>query len=341
MKKYDISLNDSFAIKGIALILLLIHHLFYVQKGYYVDFDIAGYGVVQQIGIASKSCVAIFVFLSGYGLAKKYQNIDVSWRSFYVERLTKLMMNYWLIGILFIPIGILFFGRTPDVVYGNHLLAKGLIDFLGMANSFGFYGYNPTWWFMSCIILLYILFPWLNSLCRKQWLLVLVGSVAVVFFPLYIFNPLKFYLTTFVVGIIACQKGLIINILGGLMGSGLGIKWGSVIMMLFVMRFWIPYPLLWDSVIAIALSGCYVQLSSENVIHKLLVFIGKHSMNIFLFHTFIYYYYFHDLIYWSENPLCIFLTLLVICLFVSWLIEELKTVLRFRDLCQNIILKIQ
>lgn len=63
VKKYDISLNDSFAIKGIALILLLIHHLFYVQHGYYADFDIAGYGVVQQIGIASKACVAVFVFL--------------------------------------------------------------------------------------------------------------------------------------------------------------------------------------------------------------------------------------------------------------------------------------
>lgn len=345
VKKYDISLNDSFAIKGIALILLLIHHLFYVQHGYYADFDIAGYGVVQQIGIASKACVAVFVFLSGYGLAKKYQNRDISLWNFYVARFTKLMMNYWLIWLLFVPVGILFWGRTPDVVYGNHVFAKGLIDFFGMANSFGFYGYNPTWWFMSCIILLYVLFPFLNSLCRRQWLMVLLVSIIVTFLPLYVFNPIKFYLIAFVAGIVFLQKDLFAKLSKSLLmirvKATLEVKYLVLTIMIFFARFFVPYPLLWDSVIAIVLSGCYIQLSSENIIHKVLVFVGKHSMNIFLFHTFIYYYYFHDMIYWSGNPFFIFLTLFVVCLVVSWLIEWLKTVVRFQYLCQNIILKIQ
>ncbi len=56
----------------------------------------------------------------------------------------------------------------------------------------------------------------------------------------------------------------------------------------------------------------------------ILSFIGVHSMNIFLFHTFIYYYYWQDLIYWTRNPFLIFLTLLIVSLIISIAIETVK-----------------
>ena len=64
----ELSLNDTMLLKGVALLLLLAHHLFYQGIGYN---DVHLYGshyLVKEIGIISKLCVAIFVFLSGYEL---------------------------------------------------------------------------------------------------------------------------------------------------------------------------------------------------------------------------------------------------------------------------------
>ena len=33
---------------------------------------------------------------------------------------------------------------------------------------FGWYGYNATWWFYSCIIVLYLTFPWLYKTYGKK-----------------------------------------------------------------------------------------------------------------------------------------------------------------------------
>lgn len=89
------------------------------------------------------------------------------------------------------------------ILYGSSWLI-----FLGLAYNFGFYGFNPTWWFMSCILVLYLLFPLLFKLCRRYWLFLLVISVGITWIPLYVFNPIKYYLFTFLIGIICVQKGL-------------------------------------------------------------------------------------------------------------------------------------
>ena len=66
-------------------------------------------------------------------------------------------------------------------------------------------------------------------------------------------------------------------------------------------------------------------------VQRFLVFVGKHSFNIFLFHTFIFRYYFHDQIYAFRNPLLIFCVLLSVCLVISMALEWLKRVIHFRS----------
>lgn len=72
----ELSLYYTTDLKGVAILLLLLaHHLFYQGIGYN---DIHLYGshyLVKEIGMVSKLCVAIFVFLSGYGLTV---NVDKS-----------------------------------------------------------------------------------------------------------------------------------------------------------------------------------------------------------------------------------------------------------------------
>ena len=61
---YSISKDNTLALKGIAIVAMLLHHLFYTHSEYGVS--------VQQIGLIGKVCVALFLFLSGYGLTIQY-----------------------------------------------------------------------------------------------------------------------------------------------------------------------------------------------------------------------------------------------------------------------------
>lgn len=205
----ELNLKESNSLKGIALMLLLIHHLFYVQKGQYDDIIIAGHGVINTLGIVCKVCVAIFVFLSGYGLGTTlsyYPKLDI--KQFYIRRFTKLFLNYWMIWVLFVPIGILLFNRHLDTVYGEGGWFYGILDFFGLINITGRYGYNPTWWFYSCIILLYLIYPLIALTISKYpkmiWLF-LLASLAVVKLPFTYIDPIRYYLFPFVLGIISSK----------------------------------------------------------------------------------------------------------------------------------------
>lgn len=153
-----ITKDQSLQLKGIALTLLLLHHLFGCKVAEYNDY----FNVFHILGNIGKSCVSLFVLLSGYGLAISYKK-KIKLKEYILKRFTKLYLNYWLIWVLFVPTGILFFDRPFD--YGaEHTIFYFFADFFGIINCFGKFGYCDTWWFYSCIILLYLLFPLLRRL---------------------------------------------------------------------------------------------------------------------------------------------------------------------------------
>ena len=174
-EQFSLSLKDTNILKGVGLLLLLAHHLFYVQTGLYDDIHIAGdHYLVQDIGKWCKVCVAIFVFLSGYGLTigtmKTNGITDV--KQFYWHRFTKLLMNYWFIWLCFVPVGLFVFDQSFQNAYQTLVIPKLILDFFGVINCFGWLGYNGTWWFYSCIIVLYLAYPWLYKLMeRNLWML--------------------------------------------------------------------------------------------------------------------------------------------------------------------------
>lgn len=112
--------------KGVALLLLLWHHLFYNSPETYTRFTslYIFHGVPIECWLADfcKVCVAIFLLLSGYGLTKSFSRyytnhlkdgkLPVKKSCRYVfNHLIKLLSNYWLIYIIFVPLGI-FFGHS-------------------------------------------------------------------------------------------------------------------------------------------------------------------------------------------------------------------------------------
>lgn len=216
-KSLKLTTTDSNVLKGIALLFLLIHHLFYIRNGRFDDIEIFnGHYLVNMIGQACKVCVPMFVFLSGYGLTAGAEKMDsFDYKRFYIHRFSKLYLNYWLIWLIFVPIGVLGLGISFDKVYGNHILEKIILDFFGLINLTGGYGYNPTWWFYSCITVLYLLFPFIITWCRRSKTLmhvILWVSVVLLFCPFTPLQPIRFYLLTFILGCYF-RNGLINNLL--------------------------------------------------------------------------------------------------------------------------------
>ena len=89
---------------------MLFHHLFYSEwsRPLYDDIVIHGVGVINQLGIFCKLCVAVFVFLSGYGLMVSTPK-NIKLKDFYWHRFKKLYLNYWVVWLLFVPIGVFIF----------------------------------------------------------------------------------------------------------------------------------------------------------------------------------------------------------------------------------------
>ena len=101
---------------------------------------------------------------------------------------------------------------------------------------------------------------------------------------------------------------------------------------------WVPFALsfVWD-VIIVGVGFCaYVQMRFPQWIGRTLVFCGKHSFNIFLFHTF-FLLYFYQYVYWNRNPFLIFLTMTLTCLVVSVSIEIIKKLFSINKLQEFLI----
>lgn len=205
---FALPLSDTTRVKGVALLLLLWHHLFYIGSAQYTEYVVAGVPLIQQSALAAKVCVALFVLLSGYGLAVQAQRNPLPYIPFLRKRLKKLFVNYWMMWLLFVPIGFLFFGWTLQGIYGNHAWLKLIVNLTGLQRAFGFHGINPTWWFYSLIILLYLAFPLLHRLdgSRVGALGLLAASGMYMVMP---FCPdvasVKLYLPCFVVGIVMAR----------------------------------------------------------------------------------------------------------------------------------------
>ena len=312
-----LTITDTNVLKGIALLLLLCHHCFEPGQPY-DDIFLFGHPVVQNIGEFSKLCVAIFVFLSGYGLTIQAMtkggigNVFV----FYRRRYVKLMINYWLIWLLFVPLGIVAFNRTFPIVYGEHYMFRALWDFLGLYLAvYGQYGYNATWWFYSCIIVLYLFYPIIWRL-RDFWYVMIPFAFVLPsitqFVPFLDNSFFQYNFLSFLCGLSLAY----LNPPQKCVGLGGTLLLALVFLLICIYRFY-TQPYMWDAAIVVLCVTLYCVILIPNVISKMLSFFGRHSFNIFLFHTFILGYYLHDYIYWNSNPLVIYLTLLVTCIFIS------------------------
>lgn len=172
---------------GIAMISVILYHM-YCWPGENRHLSLFRYGYIG---------VDIFLFLSGFGLCFSIEKN--SKKQFYLNRFRRIIPLYWLQIMIGLVIVVVFGGgnfpieRLPSLV-GLPVIEKGL----PLSN-----------WYVSAIILFYLLFPWLYKVVRKHPLTTLISTNITVLLLLIVFPQMPWYydcivsrLSVFEIGII-------------------------------------------------------------------------------------------------------------------------------------------
>lgn len=312
--------QDTAVLKGIAVIAMLMHHLWGCPPEGVTSYT----SLLGFLGGLGKVCVAIFLFCSGYGLCVGYNKVisdlesaNSDWISklkatlkFQVKRFVKFYAGYWSIFMIFVPIGVYVFGRPLSAVYGEHvnIIKRLLYDFIGVQ---GFNSYNITWWFNQLIIILYLVFPILYRLIRiKPWAAIILGLILMRLSSHISFNPADIctWQFPFILGItwhlyenkgIKVQKWMDSHKYMAISMSLLLLGCLIVLRMFPIIPHWSGIRI--DGFLSCALALCVITISRHfRYLINIFAFFGKHSMNIYMTHTFFFLYWFPAFFYSCE-----------------------------------------
>lgn len=333
--------EDSNLCKGIAILMLLFHHLFNDYEEY------AGYTVsywpftgerITFYALLCKICVAVFVFISGYGIAdsyrRKFKNDEpqkAEMINFIGKKYWKLMCCYWFVFILTLLCQPL--GWTVVDAYGNNVKAGFiyfLIDAAGLSFLFSTPTLNPTWWYMSLAIAIIIILPFLLWLMQKMGAVVVTAGIMIFLYLARLQNDATFYAFPMLMGALSCNCCLFekIHRTGGSRKTAFLAKTAAELTLLIVfLHYRTDYNL--NGIIDGGIAFMIAILSSEilekiPLLSRLLGILGKNSANMFLVHNQLYSLYFLGFFYSFRYWWLILLVLTGVSLLVSLVIDMLK-----------------
>lgn len=324
MSDNSITKNKSLFVKGIAIILMINHHLFAFQDrikkvSYISIFKIEGIPIEYYFAEISKICVSMFLFLGGYALFQVYKN-GISFKNI-LKRVYKLYLSYWTVFLVFILMGILLGKINSD-------LKVILLNFIGISSSL-----NPEWWFFEVYILLILCYPIIRKVIFKYSSLIVlsvslfiycIGTLAIVFS--YSIGIVKY---EFLFNVMNCQFVFILGSLIAKEGIFDKIKiyinrkyqYGLIILISIVSLLVFPIKTLAYTIITPILIFSLAGLINNS---KLIKILGKYSMNMWLIHSFFCYYYFQKLTFAPKYSILILIWIIVLSLGSAILIEKLK-----------------
>lgn len=346
--------------KGIAIIILLFHHCFLNTQrwatvpyeklattkgwGYYpISFAPFSSHTIQYLASFSKICVAMFVFMTGYGMWVSYesQKKKTTMSNYIKKRMVTLMTGFLIIfvvtEILAIPTG-----RFIEV-YGHDFrsVVYMIIDALGLAKLLGTPLFCLTWWYMSLAIVLIMIFPFVHSIMEKyQWVVVVASIIVPRACGFGQSTDLFRYLLAYTLGMYFAQHDLLARIKEKFMEQNVAGKLLSLIVSLIGLAViikcrqnaWIGWKYLdfWDGFAAMYMIVIsYIYILNGKWIVKGLGFLGKHSMNIFLIHSFYRDVFFHKFTYSFYYAWLDYIVLMAISLVTSIVLEWFKKLIRY------------
>ena len=347
--------RDTNIVKGIAIFLMIFHHCFLDPgryEGQIVDFSFLSEASVNKIALSFKICVALFVFLSGYGMtfSFKKKNPQFSFSAqdciqLTLRRYLKLTFSFIFVFILVQIYSLVFApGNRFIEIYGTNSLN---IQFFRTPT------FLATFWYISVALVLIVILPLLLSIYRKYgWFSLLWISILFsLLFPTsskFSFCYLPDYLFTFSCGIICADKDLLIKLKRHTWTKNrvinLFIKFFGLSALIIIMMYYRQKTLstellpIWNGFIStLIIAGTFIFISPVPVISPVFELIGRYSMNIFLIHNFIRVVWYYDFTYSFRNIWLITLVLLILSFIISVMIDSLKKLIKYDQLIARMI----
>lgn len=336
--------EDSMRAKGIGILLLLFHHLFF-NKARFGPYDVTPQFISENslitIATAARVCVWIFVFISAYGITIQYLNRSESESipCFTFKRWFSLMKNFWLVYVL-VTLTLFAAGLPVDKYNGNPLYA--ILDFLGIADIFGTPTRSGAWWYMSFAQVMVVLMPFLIELCKKfSWSVIVLTFIGLQYLPDGFVSSsggaYAMYLPGIILGILCAQHDLfrkLKEISGWPKKLIVSMALCLAAVCLICFRFWIVSDafaynnryLHWIlySIAAVLLCALATQCRFKGI----LAFLGKHSGTMPLTHMF-FVYYASNVVFYTKTVLGSYLTLIAFSLLSSIVIECVKSLIQY------------
>lgn len=365
MKLNQFTVDDTTKCKGIAIMLMLFHHMFRLPKSYAVAnytlnfFPFSEYTFLNM-GQFAKVCVGIFAFLSAYGLTLSYSKWKYSNSRFVIYRYFKMMLDFFVIFIMMITTTCIVKGNLNSLnVYGKDkpfsFVWQMLIDMLGLSKLFGTGLYDGTWWYMSLAILIIVIVPLLCKLCDKA------GSIIVLSLSLFLpialgvkTELLVHWLFCITLGIVFAKKELFVKIKEKFNSFSLVVKillfiFSGILMFVFYQlrksNIQNDYIAVWDAIIPLAIILlAFLYINRIPVVSHILNFLGKYSMLMFLTHTFLRVRWYKPFAYPTEYAIVDYVFFLIASLILAIIIDYFLKICRFyklKDRILNIILTVK
>ena len=331
----DITKRDSKMLKGVAILAMLMLHLFCRKDNlpYTPLLWVGDTPLIYYFGLFGDICVAIYCFVSGY--AHYIQSSEIELRQRW-KHLLRFLLSFWVIAAVFSLIGILI---GDSVIPGN--AKEFLMNCLTIKNS-----YNGAWWYANTYIMLVALQPfsrkfvercpagmalfatfafytigygirfWGWGSCRLavlSWIITHIGLLGTSYFP-------------YTIGMVFCKKQIVAALrqrLASVKAHAICMFTAAVFVVMIVMHGMVQ-PLFVAFLTAtstiVLLCICPLPMLLKNI----LCYFGEHSMNIWLVHMFFYGSLFHGIVFGLKYPVPIFLLLIALSLVSSYAIKWLS-----------------
>ncbi|WP_025676233.1 acyltransferase family protein [Paenibacillus polymyxa] len=334
----ELKLIETNIAKGIAVILLLIHHLFAFPDRLKYDY-VSLFSLFHErgefyLGHFGQIAISIFLFLSGYGLYKSnVQNPQhLMQKSF--TRLSKIMINYWVVFLLFIPVGLYFFG-TSDRFQHNSIM-DFLRNFIALSSS-----YNGEWWFLYDYILLLLIFPvTFQAFQRNTWVTLLIAGL--VFYNSYSqgnYYSIMYWQLPFMIGLFFAKYKLyswMNKIYNSIIFNNILF---DIVVLVLLFRFrttsqWFEKTTI-DMIIAPVVILVSIHLMNKLKLTRPFAYLGKNSMNIWLTHTFFCYYYFQSIVFFPKVSILILLWLTLLTVLTSIIVNSIISLINNKVYTKN------
>lgn len=333
--------RDTLVVKGIAILLMLFYHLF--ESGeLLVTLDVDHRPFSQDTFLMLSGfgniCVALFVFLSAYGITKGLSteeskgtcelagSLRKAWK-----RCLKLIGSF---AVMYVSVNLLWFSYFDyGKLYGSGWQGGmfGLLDMLGLANIFDTPTLNMTWWYMETALVIIFLIPLIYPAVKRAGRYLIVPALLL---PSVISldGDMSRYYLVMLLGAVAAHEGWLEKLFAWKLKKCWKALLGLALLVLAVLvrqNFMVHTYFLWILDGPIALFICWFAaelLAGIPGLSHVLAFLGRYSMNMFFVHTFFYMSLFRGFIYSFRYAGLIFLVLTGVSLLYSIVLELIKSV---------------